>query len=314
MNAIVQSKPKLPGFINLLLVIALGFLLAKLMWLILTPEREINTRVEVLNDVQNTQKAKINYGKLIASQHLFGEIKKTPVVIKETQPKPVENVIAPTRLNAKLHGIVAYNKSKEGFALISMSNGPQKVYGKGDKLSDGVIVQSILPGKVIIDNHGKSEELRLPVNKANANNALRKGRKTTSLSYGGGITSRTKPMRQQQKRKKTGSQPNKKSDFPGLAEYRQKVIASPQKLLEIARPSPVIVDGQFIGFRVQPGSQRKVFRNLGFKANDIITEVNGIILDDASKGAMVLGELTQAAELSIKVKRGDEELFIEHTF
>ena len=84
--------------------------------------------------------------------------------------------------------------------------------------------------------------------------------------------------------------------------------------MEIARPSPAMVNGQFIGFRVQPGNQRKVFRQLGFRPNDIITEVNGILLDSASKGAQVLAELAQASSLSIKVTRGNQEIFIEHGF
>ena len=40
MNATIDSKPKLPGFISLLLVIALGISLSKLMWLIITPQQQ----------------------------------------------------------------------------------------------------------------------------------------------------------------------------------------------------------------------------------------------------------------------------------
>jgi general secretion pathway protein C len=95
-----------------------------------------------------------------------------------------------------------------------------------------------------------------------------------------------------------------------LSSIRQEALSNPQKLMDVARPSPAIIDGKFIGFRVQPGRKRKAFRQLGFRPNDIITEVNGIVLDDASKGAMVLGELSQASSLSVTVKRGSQEIVL----
>lgn len=302
MNATVQSKPKLPGFINLLFVIVLGISLAKLMWLVLTPEKKINFQVEASGHVENIQKTKINYGKLIANQHLFGEIKKAPVVVTKAPSTPKEKVVVATKLNLKLHGIVAY-KSKDGFALISSSNGPQKVYAKGDELEKGVSVRKIFPDKVILDNHGKTEELTLPVNQVSTS-SNRSGFTAPRISGPNGLN----------QRRDIPPPAMNIGGMPDLANFRQEVLANPSKLMDIATPSPAIVDGQFIGFRVQPGTQRKLFRKLGFRPNDIITEVNGIVIDDASKGAMVLGELSQAAELSVKVKRGNREISIQHSF
>ena len=45
-----------------------------------------------------------------------------------------------------------------------------------------------------------------------------------------------------------------------------------------------------------------------------MTEINGIVLDDANKGIEVLAELESATNLSMKVKRGNQEVFIEHSF
>lgn len=304
MNATVQSKPKLPSLLSLILVTALGVSLAKLMWLVLTPERKLDISILESNDIENIQKEKINFGKVIANQHLFGVIKKAPVVVKKEPEKVAERVVAPTKLNLELHGIVAY-KSKKGFALISSNNGPQKVFGKGDVLEEGVTVSNIYPEKVMIDNHGKIEELILPVNQVRKSNKRRNKRVPASAFGGAPLPKVMKkpPIRKQAQR-----------NAPDLSKFRQAVLTNPRKLMDIATPSPAIVDGQFIGFRVQPGSERKFFRKLGFRPNDIITEVNGIILDDASKGAMVLGELSQAAELSITVKRGSQEIHIQHSF
>ncbi len=306
MSTTVQSKPKLPSFISLLLVIALGISLAKLMWLLLTPAPKISTFSSSETSNLITPKAQINYGKRIADQHIFGEVKIKPVAVVEKKPDIIKKeVVAPTKLNLKLHGIVAY-KSKEGFALISASNGPQKVYGKGEAIQEGVTVSDILPEKVILDNRGKTEELLLPVNKT----APSSRRRSSNIPLGG------VPLPGSQPQKKPSRSPlaSANSTPPNLSKLRQDIISNPTKLMDIVRPSPAIVNGQFIGFRIKPGKQRRMFNQLNFRSNDIITEVNGIVLDDQNKGAMVLSELSQAANISVKVKRGNQEILIDHSF
>ena len=308
MNAVaIQSKPKLPGFLSLLLIIALGISLSKLMWLVLTPEKTMSTQIQQVNHINNTIKQKANYGKLIANQHLFGQVKKVVTPAKATPKAAPVKVVKRIKLNLKLHGIVAY-KSKDGFALISSNNGRQKVYAKGDELEKGVTILEILPEKVVLNNNGKSEELLLPAKKIKGKSkAVVKNNRSPSLNSGvGNLPPNTPSPRRNQ-------QPSSNSP-PDLENFRQQVMANPRRLMDIATSSPAIVDGDFIGFRIQPGRERKLFRQLGFRPNDIITEVNGIVLDDASKGAMVLGELAQATDVSVTVRRGNQEIFIEHSF
>ncbi len=313
MNAAVatlnsNSKPRLANFVSILLIIALGISLAKLMWLILTPEKVLsNTKSPIVTQLNNSTKQKVNYGKLIAQQHLFGQVKKVSKPVKKPPKEPVAPVVVPKKLNLKLHGIVAY-KSRDGFALISSNNGRQKVYAKGDELEDGVTILQILPQKVILDNNGKQEELALPVKKLNDKSRTKTASNTNPRFSPGpgnfpGVNRQPPQMRNQ-----PASPP------PDLANFRQQVMANPRKLMDIATPSPAIENGKFIGFRVQPGRDRNLFRQLGFRPNDIITEVNGITLDNANKGAHVLAELSQAADVSVKVKRGNQEILIEHSF
>lgn len=307
MAATFQTKSKLPGMINLLLVVALGILASKLMWMIVSPVKKSNLQIEDIGIVAEAQKKVINYGKIIADSHLFGEIKKIKVIKKETPTAPVKKVVTPTKLNLKLHGIVAY-QDKKGFALISSSGGAQKVYGEGEEIQKGVTISKIYPEKVTLNNHGQDEDLLLPkkTNRKSAPTRNTRATRPTNLLHNkpGEPTFGNSASRKNNAEKKSFD----------IAKFREEAIASPQKLMEIARPSPAMVNGQFIGFRVQPGNQRKVFRQLGFRPNDIITEVNGILLDSASKGAQVLAELAQASSLSIKVTRGNQEVFIEHGF
>jgi len=306
MGATIDNKPILPSIISLILVIALGISLAKLMWLIITPQQELLLKPQNSQAVAVTQKEATNYGKLIADQHIFGKvvIKKTPVKPKVEPVAKVEPVKPKVKLNAKLHGIVAY-KSQKGFALISNNNSRQKVYGEGDALQEGVTVSEILPSKVLVNNNGTIEELLLPkkIKSAPGKTSQRAG--TRSLSN---LPKANANLPQGNSAQATNQQ------TPDLNQFRQEILANPAKLTDIVRASPAIVNGQFIGFRVRSGKNRKLFRQLNFRANDIITEVNGIVLDDANKGVQVLGELENASSLAIKVKRGNQEVFIDHSF
>ena len=316
MNTAVQTKSsKLPSYISLLLVAVLGVAVAKLMWLVVTPKTKAAAYVQENTSAISKPKQRINYGKLIANQHLFGivEIKKAPPVTKSPTPKAAPKV-APTKLNLKLHGIVAYRSSKGGYALISSGSSSQKVYGKGDELEKGVTVSEVFSDKVVLNNNGKSEDLLLPINKASSSSSNR------GFSNNNGPASRDIPVlpmggsEPAMNLENGGDQSPPSSGAPELSSFREEMRADPSKLMKVARGSPAIVDGEFIGFRIQPGSRRKLFRKLGFRPNDIIMEVNGIVLDDMSKGAMIIGELSQASSLSVKVKRGNREISIDHSF
>jgi general secretion pathway protein C len=295
MSATIQAKPKLPSYISLLLITILGITSAKLMWLVIAPKQQSVGQIQAVENIAIQTKEKINYGKLIANQHLFGivEVKKAPVV--ETPKATDITKTAPTKLNLTLHGIVAYKTSKGGYAMISSSSGKQKVYGIGDALQDEVTISQIFSDKVVINNHGKNEDLLLPTKNAKTSNTQRSA--PASFSNLPSINDQNPDT--------------KKWDNPAsidLVTIRKEAMSNPLKLLEIASPSPAIINGQFVGYRVRSGRKRKLFRQLGFRPNDIITEVNGIILDDASKAAMMYGEISQASSLAITVKRGSQTI------
>lgn len=310
MSTTLDSKPKLQPYLMLLLVIALGISLAKLMWLVLTPEKKLVLAPTNNNIASIAEKEKTNYGKLIADQHIFGKVviekapKKSATKPKEVVKKPVKPKI---KVNANLHGIVAY-QSKQGFALISNNSGPQKVYAKGDTLQEGVTVSDILPTKVLLNNNGVEEELLLPVKSFKDPSKARRTSQSKSASLPGANPPTGLPNGANNT---TG---NTAGALPDLNQFRQEIIADQTKITDIVRASPAIVNGQFIGFRVRAGRKRKVFRQLNFRPNDIITEINGIVLDSQSKGLQVLGQLQEATSLSIKVKRGDQEVYIDHSF
>ena len=91
MSVAIKTKPKLPVLISILLVIALGTSLAKLVWLVVAPAPRLSTSIQSQDVMATNQKQQANYGKLIADQHIFGVVEKKAVV---KQTKPVEVIKA----------------------------------------------------------------------------------------------------------------------------------------------------------------------------------------------------------------------------
>ena len=81
--------------------------------------------------------------------------KKTPIVEKE------KNRSIPD-LDIQLHGVFLTDwKKNTGFAIISHNGRPQKTYQPGSKFSENVVLKSLTKDSIIIDNHGKLEEIKV---------------------------------------------------------------------------------------------------------------------------------------------------------
>ncbi len=329
---------KLPHWLTALLLIFLSIILADLLWMVLTPEDKQQAQaLSTQNHTRIKSKQQPNYGKIIADQHLFGIVKKKIIVappprpVKVAAPKPP--VVTVPKLNVKLFGIMSYSNKKSGYALLSYNRQPQAVYAVGealDKKEKGkeqkVFIHSVSAEKVVISNHGQLEDFSLPKRlgfntkggpaiaantslnnpPASASTAIRsRARTPNNFMLNGGITAvppSPRPMRM--------AKPSQSTAFSikNISEFRDKVMADPSKLMEIATAQPYSKNGQVLGFRLRPGKNRRAFRQLGLRNGDIVKDVNGIALDSLEKGIMLMSELAGASELSITVLRGRREV------
>ncbi len=329
---------KLPHWLTALLVILLSITLAKLLWMVLTPE---DKQLAQVSSTQNNARVKLkqqpNYGKIIANQHLFGVVEKKIIVAPPSQPvkvaAPTPPVVTVPKLNVKLFGIMSYSNKNSGYALLSYNQQAQAVYSVGEALDkkekdkeQKVFIHSVSAEKVVISNHGQLEDFSLPKrlgfnNKggpaisantslnnppASASTAIKsRARTPNNFMIDGGVTAvpaSPQPMRM--------AKPSKSDAFSikNMSEFRNKVMADPSKLMEIATAQPYSKDGQVLGFRVRPGKNRRAFRQLGLRNGDIVKDVNGVALDSLEKGIMLMSELAGASELSITVLRGKREV------
>jgi general secretion pathway protein C len=73
--------------------------------------------------------------------------------------------------------------------------------------------------------------------------------------------------------------------------------------LDVIRPQPFMPDGQLKGYRIYPGPNRDQFTALGLRPGDLVTEINGVTLDNPAQGMEVFRSLGEAAQVSITVER-----------
>jgi general secretion pathway protein C len=236
----------------------------------------------------------------LVSWNLFGtpdmKIAASETPLEESSPEAaggdlagIEHGAKETRLALQLQGVVASADPEAAVAIIEYQKDQQQ-YAVGDKLPvpGKVKLAKILADRVVLDNGGKYELLLLF--------------DETSMSA-------APMMAAEPEQAARNIDQRKNKDLTQLAEsYRQRLYKNPQSLSDVVKISAVRVGGQLQGYRVSAGRARDQFESLGFKANDIVTGVNGIELDSPGKAMELYKIMRSADQASFSVRRGDEEL------
>jgi general secretion pathway protein C len=207
----------------------------------------------------------------VAARHLFGTAQ-----AGNTGPAP------DTTLAFTLHGIAAAKRTSDSRALIE-ANGDEEPYGVGAQLPGGVKIHAIYADRVILDRGGRLETLRLP---------------EQDIGGGGGNVSGIQTMRQPQ----AMAPPTQ-----NLGQLRQEIMNNPTRLMEVVRTMPVMDHGKLTGYRIYPASNPSVFNQLGLKAGDVVTAVNGIPLTDPAQSMRVLSTLKTSDQISVSLLRNGQQ-------
>jgi general secretion pathway protein C len=308
-----------PGLLTFFMVIALGVTLANLLWLVVTPAPQVAEAASRSSSRVNLASGtKENYGKLIADEHLFGVIPKAAPVIARA-PAPVKKVAPkPTNLNLKVSAILAY-KNGNGYAMMSYNGKPEDAYRQGDVIpkaapdeeaqDTGVSVVRINTTNVIINNNGVEQEIKLP-DFATANTA---SSRSTSNQTASNFRSRRQAAADAADEEMDDVITPDAMPTPGngkietLAELREQAIENPNILMSVITPSIVRENGEIKGIRVYPSRNRELFRALGLRNGDVITEVNDVLIDGPDKAANIMQQVADSPSLTLKVIRGGSE-------
>lgn len=264
----------LPPWVSVILVIAIAWQIANVVWLLVPSETDTLTA----GPAGPAPAGQANQGasgggtdvQTIINAHLFGDYNPAQTAV-ETDP-----VDAPeTKLSLELRGTIAADVADQALAIIAEKGGDEHVYAIGDAVPGNASLHSVYPDRVLLRRAGRLETLRLP--------------RADETSTGGGTL-----------RRRQVTTPSATSSLRDL------VNQNPARITDVIRPQPVFRDGQQQGYRVYPGRQRQQFSQLGLRPGDLITQINGMSLDDPARGMEIFRSLGEATQVSVTVERNGQ--------
>ena len=265
----------LPPWICLLLVVVIGWQLARIGWL-LVPSAEPDGLPPVQAGVRTTtetSRTRVSVDRIVDAQ-LFGQATAdAPVAVVEQEDAP------DTQLSLELKGTVAASDADRALAIISERGGAERVYFVGDAIPGGASLHAVYPDRVLLRRAGRLEALRLP---------------RSDESVGA-----------QPAAARAAPAPTR-TPAPRAATVQEVVRQGAAALTEIIRPQPVFKDGRQQGYRVYPGRQRQQFAQLGLRPGDLVTQINGMALDDPARGMEIFRSLADATSVTVTVDRNGE--------
>lgn len=224
---------------------------------------------------------------VLADSRLFGE----PPEEASEPSRPARILDAPeTTLSLRLTGVIADEAEGRGQAFIAGGRADEKKYAVGQAIegTDGATLHSVYEDRVILDRNGRLETLRLPKELADTGRTAAR--------------SRSEPQPQQEARE------------PDETPLRNVVEDNAANLTDIMRMAPHVEGGQMVGFRVNPGRDRETFEALGLQAGDVVTDINGMTLDDPSRALQVFEALGESTQATVTVMRdGASEVMVVDT-
>lgn len=218
---------------------------------------------------------------------LFGDAGDLPIEDIQAQSENTELMVdedaATTRLNLKLHGVIASDDSREARAIIDVGN-EQALYRIGEEIkkNKGVKLAKVMDQRVILDNKGAFESLWLYSEEDFKKSAA------TRNSY-----------KVPRDKASAGKKPVSNSITPNQI---------PKSISDVVRFSVHREDGKMIGYKVRPGRDKVLFEQVGLKSGDIVTSVNGREMTDPKQLREVYQDLKTATEASLVVRRNEEEI------
>jgi general secretion pathway protein C len=276
-----QIEMKLPRWISIALVVLILITLAKFIMGFFDSGSDQLIAPPVTSSTNIKPQPRTNHDRKIAQLHLMG--KPAPAsAVKKVEDAPE------TTLNLKLLGVLAGDKDY-GYAIISSGGNKIKHYALGDDVPGGATLHAVYADRVILERDIRMETLRLP--RANA-----KGFNKNLNSSKPKTTSNTQTN-------------TNKTSFETLGQFRQEIMKNPVRLTEFINAAPENgEDGKFMGYKLTPSKNTDMFYQLGLEPGDVVTHINGIVLDAPNKGPEAMQSLATASEVTMIVMREGTEI------
>ena len=273
---------RVPTLLNLLLIVLIAITAANIFWLLWPSETQLAA-------VPGSTAASTRSNKAVDTSTDFNSILSANIFGSATsrEPAEIDPLVAPeTRLNLKLTGIFSSNDEEQSRALIKDDSGKQRPYAIGDDIPGNAKLYSIQTDRVLLERSGRYETLRLEQDKLSGKTNSRPRR--DRLSNSGAPNNITG------------------SALASLSQVREELLQDPTKAGQYIRLQPVYNQGQLQGYRLYPGKNRQLFKDVGLRAGEMVTSVNGTQLDDPTRALQMLTELSTTTQMAITLERAGQ--------
>ena len=282
-RTLAAANQLLPPWAALLLVLAIGWQLANIVWTLIPGPSAGDAVVVPAGQVITGRSDPVTADvQAIAAVHLFGEAgADDPVpVVPEVSDEDLED----TRLsNLELKGTIASPEPTMSAAIITDGRNEEKVYLIGDSIASGAKLHAVYTDRVVLNENGRLTNLRLP-----------EEFKQTA----------TAPVRR----------PTTQRRAAPTQSIQSVVSQNVARLADVIRPTPYFVNGQQQGYRVYPGRDRRQFAALGLRPGDLIKDIDGQALTDPTQAMQIFQSLGTASQVSVTVERnGQPEVIVLKT-
>ncbi|NIV18569.1 MAG: type II secretion system protein GspC [Woeseiaceae bacterium] len=285
-QAFAAVNRALPAWISALLVVAIAWVLAKIIWsLIPGPEAGDPVTVPAGQAVPSGATDGLTDVQAIADAHIFGVASLDPEVTAAPVIDETENLRETRLTNLSLKGTLAATPAEEAVAIIADSGDKEKVYAIGDPVTAGARLYAVYPNRVVLDENGVLTNLKLPREFPEGTPAV--SRRNTRATNRAAMETRS---------------------------IQAAVAQNVSALADVIRPTPYFVNGQQQGYRVYPGRNRQQFAALGLRPGDLIKDIDGQALTDPTQAMEIFQSLGSADQVSVTVERnGQPEVIVLST-
>jgi len=253
-----------PTLIAIALLIVMGVMAARLTWTLWVGP----VKPSVTADRLSASAAKTTSPSALATR--LADLAPFGRAERQAGASPEKGPVRTSHLALRLEGVIS--GTGRPLAIIRVG-GQVKVFQVGDRVTGNAYLHAIEPMRVLLENNGHLESVKLPRSQGNPLS----GQPPTAGILSGGPSS---------------------GNLPPVQQFLDK----PQKLLDYVSFMPVRRNGKVYGYRLRARSgQVNLLPRLGLSSGDIITRVNGKALSDPAVLAQVLPALRSGRPVRAQV-------------
>lgn len=258
-----------------ILVILIADTAARIVWQVTTDTPTVTpepARGDVATNGRTDRQQ--NIGASVAAMQLLG-----PAASRE-QAREIPKDAPQTRLNLALRGLFHSEQQDRALAIIAADGSDEDLYRVGDQLSGGVTIDAIDVDRVVLLRNGRHEILTLPEDRIDLAHAAPE---LPDID-----------------------EPEAAADGDGdgnLGDTRRQLLRNPGNMGRFVQMEPETDGDTFVGFRLSPGEEQGLMEQAGLQDGDIVTALDGTMLDSPEAGMRALRGAARADQVELQILR-----------